>query len=91
MLAHELRNPLAPIANSLEAIRLARDDPESIDESVDIAGRQIAHMARMLDDLLDVSRFTRGNVHLQKVRLELEYDSAPGRGNFPATGRGQRS
>ncbi len=71
MLAHELRNPLAPIANALEAIRLARHNATATDEALNIARRQIVHMARLLDDLLDVSRFTRGQVRLQKVPLEL--------------------
>jgi PAS domain S-box-containing protein len=71
MLAHELRNPLAPIANALESLRLVRDDPEAMEESLDIARRQIQHMARLLDDLLDVSRFTRGNVRLRKTTVDL--------------------
>ena len=71
MLAHELRNPLAPIVNSLEAIRLDRSDPAATVEALDIAARQVGHMARLLDDLLDVSRFTRGNVQLRKVPVDL--------------------
>ncbi len=71
MLAHELRNPLAPIANSLEAIRLDRSDPKATEEALDIAGRQVGHMARLLDDLLDVSRFTRGNVQMRKITMDL--------------------
>ncbi len=71
MLAHELRNPLAPISNALEAIRLARSNPAATEEALNIARRQIGHMARLLDDLLDVSRFTRGKVHLRKVPVDL--------------------
>ena len=71
MLAHELRNPLAPIVNVLEAIRLDRSDLESTNESLDIARRQVGHMARLLDDLLDVSRFTRGKIELRMVPVEL--------------------
>jgi PAS domain S-box-containing protein len=71
MLAHELRNPLAPIANALEAIRLDRSDVAETQEALDIATRQVAHMARLLDDLLDVSRFTRGDVQLRKTVVEL--------------------
>jgi PAS domain S-box-containing protein len=71
MLAHELRNPLAPIANALETIRLARDSATATDEALTIARRQIEHMTRLLDDLLDVSRFTRGKIHLHKVPVEL--------------------
>ena len=71
MLAHELRNPLAPISNALEAIRLARSNAAATEEALNIARRQIGHMARLLDDLLDVSRFTRGKVHLRKVPVDL--------------------
>jgi PAS domain S-box-containing protein len=71
MLAHELRNPLAPIANALESMRLDRSDPVATEEALAIAGRQVVHMARLLDDLLDVSRFTRGNIQLRKVPVNL--------------------
>lgn len=71
MLAHELRNPLAPISNALEAIRLARSNAAATEEALNIARRQIGHMARLLDDLLDVSRFTLGKVHLRKVPVDL--------------------
>ena len=71
MLAHELRNPLAPISNALETIRLARTTRRRRRRRSSIARRQIRHMARLLDDLLDVSRFTRGKVHLRKVPVDL--------------------
>jgi PAS domain S-box-containing protein len=71
MLAHELRNPLAPIANALEAMSLDRSDSAATEESLAIAVRQVVHMARLLDDLLDVSRFTRGNIQLRKVPVDL--------------------
>ena len=71
MLAHELRNPLAPIANALEAIHLDRSDPVATEEALAIAGRQVEHMARLLDDLLDVSRFTRGNAQLRMIPVDL--------------------
>ena len=71
MLAHELRNPLAPIPNALEAIRLAGDDASMTEEALEIASRQVTHMTRLLDDLLDVSRFTRGKIQLRKVPMEL--------------------
>lgn len=71
MLAHELRNPLAPIANVLEAILIDRSDVTSTNELLKIARRQVGHMARLLDDLLDVSRFTRGNVQLRMIPVEL--------------------
>jgi PAS domain S-box-containing protein len=71
MLAHELRNPLAPIANALEAIRQGHSDEAATEESLEIAVRQVGHMSHLLDDLLDVSRFTRGNIQLRKIPVEL--------------------
>ena len=66
MLAHELRNPLSPIMNALELIRLqGPNGPNSI-QSLEIAKRQVRHMSRLLDDLLDVSRFTQGKIQLKK-------------------------
>jgi signal transduction histidine kinase len=71
MLAHELRNPLAPILNALEVIRLERTDDRSVEEALEIAARQVGHMARLLDDLLDVSRFTRGKIQLRTEVVDL--------------------
>lgn len=71
MLAHELRNPLAPIRNALEILRLDRADPRELEEARAIAERQVVHMARLLDDLLDVSRFTRGHVQIVSEPVEL--------------------
>ncbi|MDR3633045.1 MAG: response regulator [Isosphaeraceae bacterium] len=71
MLAHELRNPLAPILNSLEEIRLSGPAELDTGRALDIAGRQVRHMARLLDDLLDVARFTRGKIQLRKGAVEL--------------------
>ena len=69
-LAHELRNPLAPIRTGLSLLQLARD--ESQERRVrEMMERQIGHMVRMVDDLLDVSRITRGKVELRKERVEL--------------------
>jgi PAS domain S-box-containing protein len=71
MLAHELRNPLAPILSSLELLaRHGLDDPK-LHGAVRTAVRQVRHMARLLDDLLDVSRITRGIITLQKKRVDL--------------------
>lgn len=71
MLAHELRNPLAPILSSLELlVRHGLDDPK-LQGAVKTAVRQVRHMARLLDDLLDVSRITRGIITLQKKRVDL--------------------
>ena len=71
MLAHELRNPLAPIRNSVEVLRrIGPADPRllQVGEMID---RQVAHMARLVDDLLDVSRVSRGKILLRAERLDL--------------------
>lgn len=64
MLAHELRNPLAPIGMAAKVLRLGQATPERVKQTCEIIDRQIAHMASLLDDLLDVSRVTRGRVVL---------------------------
>ena len=71
MLAHELRNPLAPLANTLQIIRSQVHGNAVIEESLDVARRQIQHISRLLEDLLDVSRITRGRVDIRKKALEL--------------------
>ena len=71
MLAHELRNPLSPILNALEILRLRGDDPAARERALTLARRQARHMARLVDDLLDVSRITRGKIELRKERVEL--------------------
>lgn len=71
MLSHELRNPLAPVRNSVQLLRLQRSQDTAVVRQYDIIDRQVTHMARLLDDLLDVSRITSGRValHLRDVRL----------------------
>jgi PAS domain S-box-containing protein len=71
MLAHELRNPLSPILNALEILRLRGEDPAARERALTLARRQARHMARLVDDLLDVSRITRGKIELRKERMEL--------------------
>ena len=71
ILAHELRNPLAPIRNSLEIIRLQDLDNPVLHRSIEVIERQTRYMTRLLDDLLDISRITRGKVTLQKEILDL--------------------
>ncbi|HSF39331.1 MAG TPA: ATP-binding protein, partial [Thermoanaerobaculia bacterium] len=71
MLAHELRNPLSPILNALEILRLRGEDPAARERALILARRQARHMARLVDDLLDVSRITRGKIELRKERVEL--------------------
>lgn len=70
-LAHELRNPLAPIRNSLYIMRLAGNKDPTLGRVSEIMERQVDHMVRLVDDLLEVSRITRGQVELRKERIEL--------------------
>ena len=70
-LAHELRNPLAPMRNSLEVMRRAGERRESVDMARAIMERQLIHMVRLVDDLLDLSRITRGRIELRMERLDL--------------------
>jgi len=69
-LAHELRNPLAPIRNALALLSIARESPER-DAGVAVIGRQVEQMAHLLDDLLDVSRITRGRLTLRREPIAL--------------------
>lgn len=71
MLGHELRNPLAPVMNAVEMIRLRGGDIPEIERARVVIERQIRHMARLVDDLLDVSRITRGVVELRRERVDL--------------------
>ena len=71
LLAHELRNPLAPIRTGLELIRLAGDTPESVRRVRSIMERQIGQMVRLIDDLLDVSRIRSGKIVLQRAPTPL--------------------
>ena len=71
MLAHELRNPLAPLRTSIHLLRLRGDDPSVLARVRDMMDRQITHMSRLVDDLLDVSRITRGMVTLVRERIDL--------------------
>ncbi|HET9471585.1 MAG TPA: ATP-binding protein [Usitatibacter sp.] len=70
-LAHELRNPLAPIRNSLHIFRMAGVQDPGVKRVVDMMERQVAHMVRMVDDLLEISRISRGKIELRKERVEL--------------------
>lgn len=71
MLAHELRNPLAPIRNAVQVLRqLGLTDPE-LKWTRDVIGRQVAQMSRLLDDLLDISRITRGTIVLKRTVVEI--------------------
>jgi PAS domain S-box-containing protein len=66
ILAHELRNPLAPIRTGLELLRVGGDKPGAIGRIQPVLERQVGHMVRLIDDLLDVSRITSGRILLQR-------------------------
>src|SRR6185369_11546217 len=70
-LAHELRNPLAPIRNSLQIMRLAGDDKPVVEQAVATMERQVDQMVHLVDDLLDVARISRGKIELRRERVEL--------------------
>lgn len=70
-LAHELRNPLAPLLNGVKLLRLAEDKPQVREKTHAMMERQVHHMVRLVDDLLDVARINSGKVQLQKERVEL--------------------
>jgi PAS domain S-box-containing protein len=70
-LAHELRNPLAPIRNSLQILKMPVADRAVIDRARELMERQLHHLVRLVDDLLDVSRVMRGKVELRKERVGL--------------------
>ncbi|QNB00049.1 hybrid sensor histidine kinase/response regulator [Massilia sp. Se16.2.3] len=71
MLAHELRNPLAPISNAAQLPAMAGLDAARVRQSSEVITRQVRHMTALVDDLLDVSRVTRGLVALERVPLDL--------------------
>jgi PAS domain S-box-containing protein len=71
-LAHELRNPLAPIRSGLQLMRLSRGDPQALSRVQDIMDRQIDHLVHLVDDLLDVARITRGQIELKPAWIDLE-------------------
>jgi PAS domain S-box-containing protein len=71
-LAHEIRNPLAPIRNELEIMRVARGNPDVIERSRAVMERQLAHLVHLVDDLMDVSRITRGKLKLRHEKLALD-------------------
>lgn len=71
LLAHELRNPLAPIRNGLEVLRLSDGDALAAGKARDMMDRQLTHMVRLIDDLLDVSRIGRNKMELRRERISL--------------------
>ena len=71
-LAHELRNPLAPLRSSLDILKLGGVPLPPADQALEIMDRQLSHLVRLVDDLMEVSRITRGSVELRKERVRLE-------------------
>jgi len=71
ILAHELRNPLAPLRNALQLIRVASNDAQVLEKAHGLMERQVQQMVRLIDDLMDISRITRGKIELRKERIEL--------------------
>lgn len=71
VLAHELRNPLAPIRTGLELLKLVKDNPQVIEETRCVMERQMRQLVTLVDDLLDVSRISRGKLELRKCQVAL--------------------
>jgi signal transduction histidine kinase len=71
MLAHELRNPLAPVRNGLQILRIAGEKPQVVAQTREMLDRQVRHLSRLVDDLMDVSRITRGKVDLRMQPVDL--------------------
>lgn len=71
LLSHELRSPLSPIVNALSILRQMRTNNPIIENAANIIGRQVGQMVRLVDDLLDISRITKGKLRLTKEKVEL--------------------
>lgn len=71
-LGHELRNPLAPIRTGLELMKMAADDPAVVEQTRSMMERQTQQMVRLIDDLLDVSRISRGKLELRRETIVLQ-------------------
>lgn len=71
MLAHELRNPLAPICSALDVLKLPGVEAASVDEAHQLIDRQVRHLVRLVDDLLDLSRIMQGKIELRMERVDL--------------------
>src|SRR6185369_5407220 len=71
MLAHELRNPLAPIRNAVQLMRLVGTSEPDLRHARELIDRQVTHLVRLVDDLLDATRIARGKVPLRKERCDI--------------------
>jgi K+-sensing histidine kinase KdpD len=103
MLAHELRNPLAPIRTAVDLLNLQEDRNSELSNARGIIDRQTRHLVRLVDELLDISRITHGKIHLEMERVEAAavvaasvessrpvIECPTGRCGFPATACGSR-
>ncbi len=72
MLAHELRNPLAPIASAAELLKIGIASEERVRRSSEVISRQVKHMTSLVDDLLDISRVTRGLIQLDNIVVDID-------------------
>lgn len=72
VLAHELRNPLAPIRSGLDILKLSGSNPQMVERMRDMMDRQVTHMVRLVDDLLDIARINGGKIDLKKERVSLQ-------------------
>ncbi len=72
MLAHELRNPLAPISAAAQLMALAQHDVQRVRQTSEVIARQVTHMTALVDDLLDVSRVTRGLITIDRSQQEMK-------------------
>ena len=70
-LAHELRNPLAPLRNSLELLKRAGSNATTRGQAIDTMDRQLNQLVRLVDDLLDVNRISTGKLRLRSRRMDL--------------------
>jgi len=71
MLGHELRNPLNPVRSAVQVLRLKCKGDEEVEHMTSVLGRQIDHMARLIDDLLDVSRISQGKIELRRGPIDM--------------------
>lgn len=72
VLAHELRNPLAPLSNAVQVFSVAHNDPQRSAELIEIMQRQLRQMTRLIDDLLDLARISQGRILLRRDRISVQ-------------------
>lgn len=71
-LAHELRNPLASVSNAIHLLKMVRGEAHVQEESLELMDRQVSHLSRLIEDLMDISRITHGRLELKKKPVELD-------------------